>query len=199
MTFGPYSNNPRERRSYAYAMLTKARRSEETADLAAAQAAVASTGSPHKPRRRNLEASLFNIAVRDEPTAHIVEVGRLLIDPRRLYNSAEIERRGREYTRRGIYSETSVSMADVRPGSFIHMVCDFTFDRGEDRIRPTGLEVDCKFQDPDSGEKSYENHVIPIRAEVDDIDAVAVRLTSDDVRARMDSLMSQFIMIKSES
>jgi len=197
MTFGPNSNNPRERRSYAFAMLAKARASSETADLEAAQTAVRAAGTSRKSRGHNFVASLFNIAMRDETTNYIVDQSRLMIDPATSFKDLSIaEQRGRDFPWPP-YSETIIRIADLEPGNFIHLATGFTFDRSEDRMRPRDLELDAKFTDSESGEKTYPRHDIPLRHEIDDIDAVAVRLMPDEVRTHMAALIEQFVTIRS--
>lgn len=81
MAFGPHSNNPRERRAYAHAMLGRARTTGEARDFDLAHEAVVAAGNNTKARESNFGAALTNIALRDASTRVIVEAGRKVIDP----------------------------------------------------------------------------------------------------------------------
>lgn len=80
MTFGPDSTNPRERRSYADAMLAKASASGTLEDYEAAQAAVVNAGNSAKSRRAGFQNRLASAALSDQDTRVIVTVGREVLD-----------------------------------------------------------------------------------------------------------------------
>jgi hypothetical protein len=81
MSFGPESNNPRERRAYAHTILAKARTSGSVEDFEAAEKAVQSAGTSRKALASNFDRQLAGVAKLDEATRVIIEKADATLDP----------------------------------------------------------------------------------------------------------------------
>ena len=186
MAFGPESNNPRERRSYAHAALYQARQSVSVEDLLIAQQAVLGAITTAKGKRSGLAEALTNAALLDVSTRVIVEKSKEVLDPNatpRTYVDLQTQNKSLAFARR--YSPDF----------------DLTYGEGSTMGRTEVVDMSSglidKFTQLEITDHAGDRkpHIIPTTSD-GEVDIFGVRLLPDDRRAKLAKIAAPIEMVE---